>query len=214
MADTSTVRVQGTGSTFSVPDIATFVVTVSEVDATSKEVVQKTNEKVTKVLEALYTNGAKKEHLKTNRIQVNPKFEYKNNESVQTGQEATVTIDVKLCKINPDGKVLGKLIDEIVVINNIHVGGVNFDLEDKTESKKKARTLAFADARDKAQQYAELSGLKLGKVSSIDESGYNYSAPVAFAYSSEAVTKGGQQTQVEVGEYETSTTATITWTLV
>jgi uncharacterized protein YggE len=209
----STVRVQGTGSTFSVPDIATFVVSVNEVDATSKEAVQKTNEKVTRVLEILYTNGAKKEDLKTNRIQVNPKFEYRNGENVQVGQEASVTINVKFCKINPDGLALGKTMDEIVVINNISVGGVNFDLEDKTESRKKARALAFGDAQSKAQQYAELSGLTLGKVSAIEETPSNYFAPSVFAYSSPPVA-GSPQTQVEVGTYETSTTVTITWNLV
>lgn len=130
-AELATVKVQGTGSSHNTPDIATFSVTVREVEPTSKEAVVRANEKVAKVLDVLAANGATKQNIKTNRVQVNPSYDYKNGENVLRGQEATVSITVKLCKINPDGLALGKMIDEVVVIDNITVGGVNFDLEEQ-----------------------------------------------------------------------------------
>ena len=44
---------------------------------------------------------------------------------------------------------------------------MNFSINDDSQLVKDARARAFEDAKDRAQQYADLSGLKLGKVISI-----------------------------------------------
>ena len=46
---------------------------------------------------------------------------------------------------------------------------MNFSINDDSQLVKDARARAFNDAKDRAQQYADLSGLKLGKVISISE---------------------------------------------
>ena len=50
------------------------------------------------------------------------------------------------------------------------INSVNFSIEDDSQLVRDARSRAFNDAKDRAQQYAQLSGLKLGNVISISES--------------------------------------------
>ena len=46
---------------------------------------------------------------------------------------------------------------------------MNYSIEDDSQLVKDARARAFNDAKDRAEQYAQLSGLNLGKVISISE---------------------------------------------
>lgn len=55
------------------------------------------------------------------------------------------------------------MIDDVAAVDNITLSTVTFDLADKRESNKKARAEAFAEAKSKAKEFAELSGLTLGK---------------------------------------------------
>jgi uncharacterized protein len=51
------------------------------------------------------------------------------------------------------------------------INSVNYSIDDDSQLVKDARGRAFNDAKDRAQQYAQLSGLDLGRVISITESG-------------------------------------------
>jgi uncharacterized protein YggE len=51
------------------------------------------------------------------------------------------------------------------------INSVNYSIEDDSQLVKDARARAFNDAKGRAGQYAQLSGLHLGKVIAITESG-------------------------------------------
>ena len=61
------------------------------------------------------------------------------------------------------------LLDKITAINRVEIHNIQFDVENKTELFKQSRELAFEKAFEKASQYAELSGRKIGKVLTITE---------------------------------------------
>src|SRR6478609_8648919 len=63
------------------------------------------------------------------------------------------------------------------------INSVNYSIEDDSQLVKDARARAFNDAKDRAQQYAQLSGLSLGKVVSITESGGATPPPSPMPYS-------------------------------
>ncbi len=52
-----------------------------------------------------------------------------------------------------------------------------FSIEDDSQLVTDARSRAFEDARNRAEQYAELSGLELGDVISISETGEQSTPP-------------------------------------
>ena len=61
------------------------------------------------------------------------------------------------------------ILDKITAIDKVEVQNIQFDIEHKTELFKQSRELAYQKAFDKARQYAELSGRKIGKVLTISE---------------------------------------------
>ena len=67
------------------------------------------------------------------------------------GQMAQQTLSVTVRGIDKNGGNLGSIIDQLVAVNGLQFNGLTFDKADKTDSQKKARKLAFDDARKKAQ---------------------------------------------------------------
>ena len=57
------------------------------------------------------------------------------------------------------------------------ISSVSYSIADDSQLVKDARARAFNDAKNRADQYAQLSGLQLGKVLSISEASGGYAAP-------------------------------------
>ena len=53
--------------------------------------------------------------------------------------------------------------------NAARINSVTYSIQDDSQMVSDARAKAFEDARNRAQQYADLSGLSLGKILSISE---------------------------------------------
>jgi uncharacterized protein YggE len=67
------------------------------------------------------------------------------------GQTASQTLSVTVRGIDKNGGNLGSIIDQLVTVNELTFNGLNFDKDDKSDAQRKARKLAFEDARKKAQ---------------------------------------------------------------
>ena len=67
----------------------------------------------------------------------------------------------------------GIIIDAVARVGGdyIRINGISFTLDDPTAYHGEAREKAMADAEAKAEQLAELAGVKLGKPTYISESG-------------------------------------------
>src|SRR5258708_32362914 len=99
-----------------------------------------------------------------------------------------------------DGKVRDVTTASGVLALIVSTGGdatrlnsVSYSIEDDSQLVKDARARAFNDAKDRADQYAQLSGLGLGKVISIAESGGAMPPPTPIPY-----TPGAGQAAVPV----------------
>ena len=68
------------------------------------------------------------------------------------------------------GKTL-LVLDAVTGGDAARINSIAYSIEDDSQLVRDARERAFEDAKDRAAQYAELSGLSLGKVISISESG-------------------------------------------
>jgi hypothetical protein len=90
------------------------------------------------------------------------------------------------------------------------VEGVGFALEDDDAVQERAREAAFADARRKAEQYADLVGRELGEVVSVREN-VQPAAPMPFAGAEAAGMDAGMALQP--GSTEVTVTAEVLWSL-
>lgn len=118
----------------------------------------------------LTTNLIQTRDVKTTQLSISPVYDYVNGSQVLRGQEASQTITAKVRNLAKDGTNLGRLVDQLAGIDNINLSGISFDIENKKPLSSRARDQAFEDARAKAEQYANLSGLRLGTVQSITDS--------------------------------------------
>lgn len=204
----STVTVSGGGKANGLPDIATFSVTVSETGKTSKEASSAANIKSNQVLKILSNNNVPQTDIKTTQLNISPQYDWNNGVQTLKAQQASQTISVKLRNIKTDGTTIGALIDALATINNITISGITFDISDKSNLQKQARQSAYNDAKAKAQQYAQLSGMRLGDAITISDSSSSYNPPIFYAKAA-----GDASTPVLVGQLEVTNDVTLTFKL-
>lgn len=182
---TDLFNVEGTGTATAVPDSGVVNLGVTETATTVADAQSKTNEIATKIINDIKKLGIAEKDIKTTNYSVNPN--YGSNPKplpgdpqtmmypVQDGREQqiigyTVTqnleIDVKqMDKTN-------KVVDTATADGANLVGQVSFSFSDemKTKLENKAREDAIKEAKQKAQNLAEISGIRLGKLINVVES--------------------------------------------
>jgi uncharacterized protein len=87
------------------------------------------------------------------------------------------------------------------------LSGLSFAHSDPSALLVAAREAAFADARAKAERYADLAGKTLGEVVAVDESGGGGAVPIVRLAAASAT----QDFAVEGGNQEVSVTVTVRW---
>jgi uncharacterized protein YggE len=80
---------------------------------------------------------------------------------------ASHTVQVETKDLTGFGALLNAAVD--AVGNSLTLHGLQFDIEDKSELLKRARELAFRQAKEKAQHLAELAGFTLGSPVAVSE---------------------------------------------
>lgn len=86
------------------------------------------------------------------------------------GQIASQSFDVILPFVSGDGSAIGKLIDDLATVNGVTINNLSFDIKNKTAAYAKGRTLAFQDAKAKAEDYAAALFLRIGRVVHVADS--------------------------------------------
>ena len=94
---------------------------------------------------------------------------FKERERVIIGYEVSNQLTVKLRDLDEAGSV----IDEVTAAGGdlIRFNGINFTIDDTDALQDQARSAAISDMMDKANQVANLTGVELGKLIHISETG-------------------------------------------
>lgn len=164
----ATVSVRGTGVATADPDVlrVTFAVTRTAKDVSAA--IDGSNARVRKVKAALRSSGVAAKDIRTEEFDVGSNYSPRN-----PGYRATQTLSVTLRNLAKAGRVIA---DAAAAGGNAtRIYGVSYAVEDRAALVKAARDAAFADARAKAQRYAELAGKQLGPVRTVSEGGPSYS---------------------------------------
>lgn len=203
--DRRTITVNGEGSVAVVPDVAFLnLAVVTEAETVSKAM---TSNKV--AMNAVFSVLTKAEVLEkdicTHGFNVSPKYKYvKDDEPKLVGY--VVKNEVKVTVKNIDKT--GTLLDSVAVDEKANfVSGVTFDVLDKTKVLNEARKGAVEDALKRANLLATASGVKLGKVVTIQEHGTSSSNYTSVSRMSDA-------TPLAKGEQSFRSSVTLVITLV
>lgn len=163
------VTVSGIGMTQAQPDVARINVSSTHTAPTTREAKKAVEQTMTQILKILQEEKVEGKDIKTLALDYWVEYDYINGRRVRVGQRADQTIAVTVHNLINAPERLVSILDKIVSLKNVEVRDIDFDIEDKTDLFKQSRELAYQKAFEKAQQYAKLSGRKLGQVLTMSE---------------------------------------------
>ena len=168
------MTVVGSGHVQGVPDTLTTDVSIEFTARDVTSAMDQTNARQQAVIDALTKAGADHKDISTTDVSLQP--QYDNAGAAVTGYRATNAIRVK---IHPAGTA-SRLLAVIVGTGGdaTRINSVSYSIADDSQLVKDTRARAFQDAKDRAAQYAQLSGVGLGTIISISEAAGG-AAPVA-----------------------------------
>ena len=189
------VVVIGEGSVSVAPDYAEISGGVTTRAKTAKDA-SDTNAKVmTAITAALRDSGIEPKDIRTSRFSVQPIYtQQPNTEAKLSGFSAVNEVRVTVRQIAK----LGELLDRLVAAGATDLGNIEFLRSDSAKALDQAREAAVADARRKAELYAQAAGLSLGRVAWITEDA-GYAPPMPMA-AMRAGQTGGMPPPIAPGE--------------
>jgi len=200
------ISVESEGTAYVVPDLAVVRLAVNTEGETSEDTVTENTVTMNAVMEAIKGLGITEEDIKTTGYYLSPAYEYDEDGNYsENGYTLSQTVEVSLS----DFTLIGTLISSASSAGANSVEGVEFTVDNPETAKSEARAEAIAAAKEKAEQIAEQSGLKLGKLVSYYEYAYD-GGKGGYAYDTSA--EGVLNVPVITpGEEEVSLTVTLTY---
>ena len=167
------VTVVGSGHIQGVPDTLTADVGIEFTAPDVTAAMNQTNDRQQAVINAVTGAGVDRKDISTTDVSLQPKYD--NAGGTISGYRASNSIRVKIHPTDSASHVL------VVIVGAggeaTRINSVSYSIADDSQLVKDARARAFQDAKSRAEQYAQLSGLKLGKIISISEASGGAVAP-------------------------------------
>lgn len=198
--------VTGEGKFSVKPDVALISLGVSANGASVKTVQEKLNSSINAVSAAVKNLGVSADDIKTVNYSINPTYDYSNGAQHITGYSANSTLSVKVRDLDKASAV----IDAGTAAGANQVGGISFDVDDRTNAESQARKLAVTDAKKKAQAAADIAGFKLGRIVNYSEGFGGQPRPMTMALKADSAV-GSTPTQVEPGTSEINVTVSLSY---
>lgn len=163
-----TIIVTGEGTVAAPPDMATIDTGVMTEGATAGDALTSNNDAMERILSVLKKHEVASKDVQTSSFNVSP--QYKRGPQGQTepeivGYRVTNRLRVHVRKLED----LGQILDALVGAGSNQLSGISFEIADPAAVMKQARREAVADARSRAELYAEAAGVRVGKVLTIRE---------------------------------------------
>lgn len=163
------VTVIGEGKVQGTPDTLTVGLSIEATAPDAAGASNQTSGRITAVTEALAAQGVDRKDISTSNVSLQPQYAATDTTATIVGYRSSNSVDVKVRKIDSGPQVLGAI--TTAGGDATRINSVTYSIEDDSQFVKDARGRAFDDAKNRAQQYADLSGLDLGKILSISETG-------------------------------------------
>ena len=205
IAPPAAISVTGEATVSVPPDMAQIDGGVTSEAKTAREASDANNTAMGKVLLALKGAGIEEKDVQTSRLQLQPQYPpNRTGPSAIAGYRASNRVTIRLREVN---KAAG-VIDTLVGAGANEIGGINFTVSNASKLLDEAREKALADARRKAEIYANAAGVALGAPLGISEEG---SAGPVFR----AKMVGGMAASAPVaqGEETLSVTVSVSWAI-
>ncbi len=205
--------VTGQGKVMAVPDIATLRLGIEAQEATVAEAQSQATEAMDRVMAALIDNGVAEKDIQTQYFSIRQitRWDRDKEEEIVIGYRVTNKVNAKVREIDKAGAV----IDAVAAAGGdlTRIDSIDFSVDDPSAYYEEARKEAMADAKAKAEQLADLAGVRLGKPTYISE-GISY--PIYPRVMMEMTVPAPglvAETPISPGEVEISLTVQVAYTI-
>jgi uncharacterized protein len=175
------VEVTGEGSISAAPDFAEVTLGVTSTGKKAGDAVAANAQAANALAALIRSEGVAPADIQTSSVSVSPVFS-----RVEPNQQTAPTVTGYSVSNNVSVRVrdlprLGALIDKAVTAGANTIYGISFGHNDISALLDKARPLAVADARRKAELYATAGGGRIGRLMVLTEDGGIRQSPMAFS---------------------------------
>jgi len=211
-----TMQMSGHGEIMAKPDTAYVTSGVTSQAATAKDALAANTADMTALIAVLKDAGVAEADIQTSGFAVNPNYIYSDQRDANgyqlppkiAGYSVTnsVTVHVR------DLTILGTMLDKEVSVGANTINGINFAVEDPSDLYAQARKAAFADAKGKAQLYAEAAEVQLGAIQQINEQqGYTQPPQPYMVKAMAATADRSAPVPVEAGQLTFTIDVNVNW---
>ena len=170
------IWVSGQGKISLEPDLVLLNVGVETTGRTVAEANGKAAIAMDAIVAALRGRGLDDKDIQTRSFNVFPQYEYREvtesgfrtNRQILVGYRVSNTAAIKIRDLD----AVGEIVDEVATAggDSTRINGISFTVEDTSPMMDDLRALAVGDAMNKAEDFARLSGVGLGRLVFISES--------------------------------------------
>ncbi len=161
-----TISVTGEGIATAPPDMATINTGVVTQASTAREALTSNNTVMERILASLKQFKIADKDIQTSTFNVAPQYSRNRGQDPKiAGYQVRNQVRVRVRNLPQ----LGEVMDALVAAGSNQFSGVSFGMDDPTGVRNQARNRAVADARSRAELYAQAAGVNVGNVISISE---------------------------------------------
>lgn len=208
------ISISGIGEVTAAPDTAFVNSGVTSQGATAREALDANTKAMGELIETLKAAGIEARDIQTSGFSVSPNYVYTDARDANgyqlppkiNGYQVFNNVSVRVRELAK----LGSVLDKAVTVGANTINGVSFSVADPSKLYDEARKAAFADAKAKAQLYAEVAGEELGGIRSINETqGMGSPQPYMMKAAADSISAGA--VPIEGGELSYSINVQVTW---
>lgn len=194
-----TFDVTGQSQQTAIPDEANIQIGVMSQASSVKQAQDELNLKMNQISQNLKSLNLEAKDIKTTQYTINPEYDYNNDRQRIVGYQASSQLQITLHELDK----VSQVIDTATQNGANTVNGLSFNLSrnKKMELIKTARQEAIAEAKQNAEELAQLSGLRLGRIINVIESNPS-SQPAPYMQSLKLDSAASETTQLEPGSQE------------
>ena len=167
-AGATAIVVVGVGSVSAPPDSAQLRAGVVTQATSASEALEANSAAMQRVLQTLTAAGVPAKQVQTESLNIQPRYR-SGSQGRGEKQIAGYEVSNRVRVVIRDLERLGSILDDLVGQGANQLYGILFSVRDPTRLLDEARQNAMADARRKAELYAQAAGARLGRALRIEE---------------------------------------------
>jgi len=165
------MNVSASGDAYVKPDVALLSFSVVSEGKDTQKIADDNNKKITEAIELAKEVGIPEEDIQTSQYSLEPIYAQQPSYGAEVFVPSIASYRLSqsvVIKIR-DFALISDMLAKLPTIGINRIGGLSFDVEDQETALAQARDEAFSRAKEKAENIAKQSGVKLGKIMNVSE---------------------------------------------